>query len=107
MKIALAKSVLRVLLLIFALVPTTYCHAATASLDDDERQLETDEDVYYEDAFSNREYTDTRPFFSLEALLGGDTLKEIEAGTSPIETSTKLNLKMVIPIVFVQGRVST
>jgi hypothetical protein len=78
MKIALAKPVLRVLLLIFALVPTTYCHAATASLDDDERELETDEDVYYEDAFSNRKYTDTRPFFSLEALLGGDTLKEIE-----------------------------
>jgi hypothetical protein len=66
MKIALAKPVLRTLWLLFALVPTIFCHAATTSLD------------YDEDAFSNRVYTDTRPFFSLEALLGGDTLKEIE-----------------------------
>jgi hypothetical protein len=66
MKIALAKPVLRTLLLIFALVPTIYCHGATTSLD------------YDEDAFSDRTYTDTRPFFSLEALLGGKTLKEIK-----------------------------
>jgi hypothetical protein len=78
MKIALAKPMLRTLLLIFALVPTIFCHAATPSLDDNEREIETEQDLYYEDAFSNRNYNDTRPFLSLEALLGGDTLKKIE-----------------------------
>ncbi len=31
----------------------------------------------YEDAFSDEEYSDTRPFFSVEALLGGQTLEHV------------------------------
>jgi hypothetical protein len=45
------------------------------SLEDEEDE---EEGFYYEDAFSDREYTDTRPFFSIEALLGGETLKQIQ-----------------------------
>jgi hypothetical protein len=40
--------------------------------------LDNDEGFYYEDAFSDQEYTDTRPFVSIETLLGGQTLERIE-----------------------------
>jgi hypothetical protein len=40
--------------------------------------LADEEDEEDEDAFSDREYTDTRPFFSIEALLGGETLEQIQ-----------------------------
>jgi len=43
-----------------------------------ETATEDDEGFYYEDAFSDDEYTDTRPFFSIEALLGGQTLEYVE-----------------------------
>lgn len=33
---------------------------------------------YYEDAFSANEHADTRPFISIDALLGGQTLEKIE-----------------------------
>lgn len=36
-----------------------------------------DEGFYYEDAFSDDEYADTRPFISIDALLGGQTLEKI------------------------------
>jgi len=49
-----------------------------ASLENEDEELDTDEGFYYDDAFSDREYTDTRPFFTLEALLGGETLERIE-----------------------------
>lgn len=39
---------------------------------------DNDEGFYYEDAFSDDEYSDTRPFFSVEALLGGETLEHVE-----------------------------
>lgn len=48
------------------------------ALETTDSELEVDEGFYYEDAFSDREYTDTRAFFSLEALLGGQTLENIE-----------------------------
>ncbi|MEH6448379.1 MAG: hypothetical protein V7765_06900 [Oleispira sp.] len=40
--------------------------------------LDNDEGFYYEDAFSDQEYTDTRPFVTIETLLGGQTLERIE-----------------------------
>jgi hypothetical protein len=46
----------------------------------------TDEDFYYEDAFSDREYTDTRSFVSIEALLGGQTLERIEFESGETDT---------------------
>jgi hypothetical protein len=46
--------------------------------DNEDLNLEADEGFYYEDAFSDREYTNTRPFFTVEALLGGETLERIE-----------------------------
>lgn len=52
--------------------------ALAVSLENDNEELDTDEGFYYEDAFSDREYTDTRPFFTVEALLGGETLERIE-----------------------------
>ena len=86
MKIASAKYLLRAVLLILLSLPSLYSHAETSSFNDEDRELEDDSEIesdndegfYYEDAFSHREYTDTRPFFSLEALLGGETLEDIE-----------------------------
>jgi hypothetical protein len=55
------------------------CLLASADLKAESRDdLENDEDFYYEDAFSDQEYTDTRAFFSVEALLGGQTLEYVE-----------------------------
>ena len=73
MKIALANSLLRASLFIFSLLPNLYCFAAPLESDED-----SEEDFYYEDAFSDREYTDTRLFVSIDALLGGETLKQIK-----------------------------
>jgi hypothetical protein len=82
MKIALAKPVLRTILLIVTLLPNFYCYGEGLSFDDEdtalESDLETDKFFYNEDAFSDRGYSNTRPFFTLEALLGGDTLKRIK-----------------------------
>lgn len=46
--------------------------------DDAEFDAETKEGFYYEDAFSGDDYSDTRPFISIDALLGGQTLEKIE-----------------------------
>lgn len=45
--------------------------------DEDFENDEEDEGFYYEDAFSDDEYADTRPFISIDALLGGQTLEKI------------------------------
>lgn len=67
------------LLMLTLLLPILSLMIAPAfSLDVINDELEDDEGFYYEDAFSDREYTDTRAFFSLEALLGGSTLEHIE-----------------------------
>ena len=83
MKIALAKSLLRTSLLVCGLLPNLHCYAETSYNDeDDSLEIEDDsvseEGFYYEDAFSDREYTNTRPFISVEALLGGETLERIK-----------------------------
>ncbi|MBQ0732057.1 MAG: hypothetical protein KBT75_15255, partial [Oleispira antarctica] len=70
MRIALAKYVLRTVFLIFLCLPSLYGHTETPSFDDEDTEFEgdsetdsdDDEGFYYEDAFSDREYTDTRPF---------------------------------------------
>lgn len=48
------------------------------ALEYEDSEVESNEDRYYEDAFSDREYSDTRPFLSIEALLGGETLEQIQ-----------------------------
>jgi hypothetical protein len=82
MKIALAKPVLRTILLIVTLLPNFYCYGEALSFDDEdtvlEGDLETDKLFYNKDAFSDRGYSNTRSFFTLEALLGGATLKKIK-----------------------------
>ena len=52
----------------------------------DDSDLTTTEGFYYEDAFSDQEYTDTRPFFSLEALLGGSTLEKIKFENGDVDS---------------------
>lgn len=43
----------------------------------DEADTELDEDFIYEDAFSDDVYTDTRFFFSIDALYGGKSLNRV------------------------------
>lgn len=45
--------------------------------DDDDEDFDNEDSFYYEDAFSDDEYSDTRPFISIDALLGGQTLEHI------------------------------
>lgn len=45
--------------------------------DFDEEDFDNEDSFYYEDAFSDDEYSDTRPFISIDALLGGQTLEHI------------------------------
>ena len=103
MKIALAKRPLRSLAVVLCLLPSLYCHAKTVSEESglqesdfqereleesylEENDLESEEGFYYEDAFSDREYTDTRPFFRLEALLGGSTLEKIKFENGDVDS---------------------
>jgi hypothetical protein len=51
---------------------------STLAIETESSNPEADEGFYYEDASADHEYTDTRPFFSIETLLGGQTLERIE-----------------------------
>ena len=51
---------------------------AMSHADSDTSEFESDENFYYEDAFSDQEYTDTQPFFSIEALMGGQSLEHVQ-----------------------------
>ncbi len=56
-----------------------------------------EEDFYYEDAFSNQEYTDARPFFNIETLLGGQTLEHIKfdnGDTDSIRAGSGVNIAL-------------
>lgn len=107
MKIALAKRPLRSLGPVLCLLASLTCHADSTTdievfeSDEEDRQFEeldfddsefeesdltSEEGFYYEDAFSDREYTDTRPFFSLEALLGGSTLEKIKFENGDVDS---------------------
>jgi hypothetical protein len=81
----LAKFALKIIsplvpaLLVLVHAFSLFCYADPVSIsDDNDGEFEGDEDFYYDDAFSDREYTDTRAFFTVEALLGGQTLEHIE-----------------------------
>mgnify|MGYP005988807137 CR=1 FL=1 len=65
-------------LLVLALCTLLLTPFGMGHADNDTSEFESDENFYYEDAFSDEEYTDTRPFFSVEALLGGQTLEHVE-----------------------------
>lgn len=60
---------------LFSLYLLIFSPLSYGDINDD---FESDEDFYYEDAFSGEEYTDTRPFFTVEALLGGQTLEQVQ-----------------------------
>ena len=62
-------------LLTSLIIPISTSHAFE---DDSEIDFEAGDNFYYEDAFSDEEYTDTRPFFTVEALMGGETLEHVQ-----------------------------
>ncbi|NRA23649.1 MAG: hypothetical protein HRU08_04075 [Oleispira sp.] len=66
-------------LLILLQAMSLSCYAdAIISIDDSDTKFEDDEDFYYDDASTDLEYTGIRAFFTVEALLGGQTLEHIE-----------------------------
>jgi hypothetical protein len=72
------RSPLSPLLLSFLFISLYSFAVSTHALETENSDPEADEGFYYEDASADHEYTDTRPFFSIETLLGGQTLENIE-----------------------------
>jgi len=87
------------LLLVFLFAILSTFTPLALSLENEDEELNLDEGFYYEDAFSDREYTDTRPFFTIEALLGGETLERIEfenGDTDSIRAGSGVNIALGI-----------
>lgn len=75
---------------------------------DDEFEEDFDEGFYYEDAFSGDAYTDTRPFFSIDAFWGGQTLEKISfrnGETDDIRAGSGVQLSLGMAYLMFQKKV--
>lgn len=73
-----------------------------------DEDFDNEDGFYYEDAFSGDVYTDTRPFFSVDAFWGGQTLEKIRFAngeTDDIRAGSGVQLSLGIAHLIFQKKV--